>query len=289
MLKTNLFCLIILLCIVIISGCGIDERLQASMDAFDIAVEAYEKGDYEEAVEQLYLVIERDPNYETAVEIFADIYWSLINEIEEHYNNGEYDEAQEVLNMLENMGMLEDEESFSTAIEWNSKVTAEETSKYYISGMEHYEKERYQEALKDMEKVLESSQYYEDAQVIIKEISPIIKQINEQEFKKDCDTYEYRVLNKDALTLKGEKIEQKGRVLQIIEDSYTASIRLAVAQTSRGWSSSDIVYVVYYGSTTIYEDDIITVYGTIDGFHTYTSVAGHQITLPKIIAHYYEK
>ena len=51
---------------------------------------------------------------------------------------------------------------------------------------------------------------------------------------------------------------------------------------------SDTIYVVYYGSESFIEDDMVSMWGTMDGTQTYTSVLGSQITIPKFEAKYME-
>lgn len=53
---------------------------------------------------------------------------------------------------------------------------------------------------------------------------------------------------------------------------------------SYGYDFNDVVYVTYQGTTTFIEEDVITIYGTVQGSHTYESTAGHTITIPLIEA-----
>ncbi len=121
------------------------------------------------------------------------------------------------------------------------------------------------------------------------EVDKLIAKEFEKEFRDSCREYEYRVLDKDAEILKGERIVLKGQVVQIMESSGIATMRLSVTKQGQRWSLTDIVYVTHLGETSIYTDDVITVYGTIEGFHAYTSVAGYNITLPLIWSFYYDK
>jgi hypothetical protein len=78
----------------------------------------------------------------------------------------------------------------------------------------------------------------------------------------------------------GEFVKYEGQILQIMEDSTSTEIRLAVTKDSNGYDYDDVIYITYVGATPFVEDDEVTVYGIVKGSHTYESQAGHQITLP---------
>ncbi|QUW21293.1 hypothetical protein JSQ81_16000 [Sporosarcina sp. Marseille-Q4063] len=86
----------------------------------------------------------------------------------------------------------------------------------------------------------------------------------------------------------GEFIKYRGEVLQIMEDETSTVIRLGVTKKSYGYSSNDVVYVTYTGTTPFVKEDIVTVYGPVKGSHTYESQAGYQITLPLVEAEFIE-
>lgn len=98
------------------------------------------------------------------------------------------------------------------------------------------------------------------------------KDIRFAELKKNPDKYFF------------EFVRYQGEILQIMEDETSTVIRLAVTKESYGYNFNDVVYITYTGTTPFVDEDIITVYGTIIGSHTYESQAGHQITLPHLEA-----
>lgn len=95
---------------------------------------------------------------------------------------------------------------------------------------------------------------------------------------------DYKQLEKNPNKYTGQFIKYQGQILQIMEDASSSVIRLAVTKDSYGYDYNDVVYVTYAGTTPFVEEDIVTVYGTVQGSHTYESQAGHQITLPHIEA-----
>lgn len=57
------------------------------------------------------------------------------------------------------------------------------------------------------------------------------------------------------------------------------------------YSYDDTVYVTYTtkdSDSRVLEDDIITMYGELDGIETYTSVLGSNVSIPKFNAKYVE-
>jgi hypothetical protein len=102
--------------------------------------------------------------------------------------------------------------------------------------------------------------------------------------KADAKQIRFAELDKNPDKYYGEFVKYQGQVLQIIEDSTSTEIRLAVTKDSYGYDYDDIVYITYAGTTPFVRDDLITVYGTLNGSHTYESEAGHHITLPLIVA-----
>lgn len=97
-------------------------------------------------------------------------------------------------------------------------------------------------------------------------------------------TISFAELNKNPDRYAGESYNFTGQIVQIMENSDSTVIRLSVTKQSYGWSISDIIYVEYDGLTDFVDGDVVTVYGDIYGSHTYTSRAGHIISLPAVIA-----
>ena len=111
-------------------------------------------------------------------------------------------------------------------------------------------------------------------------------------FKASCQAYSYDEISRNPDNYKGKPAVFRGKVAQVVESSYSSSIdlRVDVTEGSYGWWD-DTIYVSYTlpeGSSRILEDDIITIYGTLDGLYSYTAVLGNTITLPKLDAKYIE-
>ena len=111
-------------------------------------------------------------------------------------------------------------------------------------------------------------------------------------FKASCQPYSYEEVSRNPDNYKGLPVVFRGKVVQVLESSYSSSIELRVNVTEGeyGWWD-DTIYVIYSlpsGSARILDDDIITIYGTLDGLKSYTAVLGNKITLPKVNAKYIE-
>ena len=111
-------------------------------------------------------------------------------------------------------------------------------------------------------------------------------------FKGSCQGYSYDEISRNPDNYKGKPAVFRGKVAQVLESSYSSSIdlRVNVTEGSYGWWE-DTIYVSYTlpeGSSRILEDDIITIYGTLNGLYSYTAVLGNTITLPKLDAKYIE-
>ncbi|MBM7095742.1 hypothetical protein JSY36_08250 [Bacillus sp. H-16] len=108
------------------------------------------------------------------------------------------------------------------------------------------------------------------------------------EYKSSAEKIRFAELDKNTSPYEGTVTVFKGEIMQVMEDDQFGIIRLAVTEKSFGYSSSDVIYVTYDFPTPFVKDDIVTVYGSVEGSHTYESTAGYNITLPHIKAMFIE-
>jgi hypothetical protein len=121
-------------------------------------------------------------------------------------------------------------------------------------------------------------------------------------FMSACHSVSYPVLNKDAGSMKGRKLVIHGQVFQIQDagsgqfwdgypDGITPRTTMLVSVTDEGYGMwTDNVDVAFDGALKkVYENNIVTVYGTCVGQFSYTSVAGYDETVPLIHAKYVTK
>lgn len=107
-----------------------------------------------------------------------------------------------------------------------------------------------------------------------------------EEEKRGYDTgITYDNLARDPDKYKGKKVKFTGKVLQVTELTNEIQIRLATKSDAWGGYYEDVVYLYFESSlvsSRILEDDIITIYGTAQGLHSYTTVLGANVTLPLV-------
>lgn len=79
------------------------------------------------------------------------------------------------------------------------------------------------------------------------------------------------------------QVQEKGCFIFCDETDQGYTLRIAVTRGSYGlWD--DAIWVDYPGTQRFLEDDIVTVWGVVEGLQKYTAVLGNQITIPKIRA-----
>lgn len=109
----------------------------------------------------------------------------------------------------------------------------------------------------------------------------------ETTYKEDCKKYTYDQIARDPDDYKGKMGKFTGEVIQVLEDGNRVHMRIDITKTR--WGYIDTIYVVYTkkaGESRILEDDIVTIWGKLDGTYTYESIFGQEITLPLFWAEY---
>lgn len=108
------------------------------------------------------------------------------------------------------------------------------------------------------------------------------------DFKASCGTYSYKEIARNPDGYKGKPAKFTGEVIQTIDDFGGIALRVNVTKGEYGFWS-DTIYVTFANqdsSSRILEDDIVTMYGTLEGLETYTSTLGSSITIPAFDAQY---
>lgn len=115
----------------------------------------------------------------------------------------------------------------------------------------------------------------------------------EQAYKDSCKSYSYEEISRNPSKYEGEKAYFRGEIIQVIEQKVLTSTAyvLRVNVTRGAYTWKDTVYVTYYQSSgsdqgRLLEDDIITMYGTLEGTKTYETVLGASVTIPQFSAEY---
>lgn len=116
-----------------------------------------------------------------------------------------------------------------------------------------------------------------------------------EEYKKDCQTYTYEEIARNPSDYEGKKAKFEGQVIQVLESGNDITLRIDITKEANefaegGYLWSDTIYVEYTrkasNESRILEDDIITVYGTMNGTKSYTTIVGSETTIPFLQAEY---
>lgn len=113
----------------------------------------------------------------------------------------------------------------------------------------------------------------------------------EAKYKEACKSYKYDEIARNPGKYKGEKAKFTGKVIQVMQSGYGSSIyyTLRVGIKSGYSYYNDVIYVTYTASESdarILEDDIITMYGELNGEKTYETTMGASVTIPYFLAEY---
>lgn len=113
------------------------------------------------------------------------------------------------------------------------------------------------------------------------------------DYKKDCATYSYKDVLRNPSDYNGKQAYWFGEIVQVVDKSaYSSTFRIDVTcekySYSKGYYCDDTIYVTYYGDQSFIEDDMVKMWGTMEGTQTYTTVLGTSVTIPKFSAKYME-
>lgn len=112
--------------------------------------------------------------------------------------------------------------------------------------------------------------------------------IEEKVFVKSCVSYSYKDVLRSPSDYSGKPAYWFGVITQKVS-SYQYRIGVDCTRnrfSESGYVCSNHIYATYYGDTSLIEDDVVKVYGSMTGSTTYTSIFGASITIPSISAKY---
>lgn len=112
----------------------------------------------------------------------------------------------------------------------------------------------------------------------------------EEEYINKCNNFTYKEIARNPNNYKGKRAKFTGEVIQV-QEGYNNNVVLRVNITKGKYGMwEDTIWVDYKytnsNESKILEDDIINIYGEIQGQKSYTSILGSQVTLPQINAKY---
>lgn len=121
----------------------------------------------------------------------------------------------------------------------------------------------------------------------IKEIENKIKENEISEYKKECKNLSYKNVLRNPENYLYEKAYWFGVIYQDVGyGNYRVGIDCTKYKYSSGYSCDNTIYVTYYGDEKFIEDDVVKMWGYMNGTKTYTTVLGASMTIPKFVAEY---
>ena len=109
----------------------------------------------------------------------------------------------------------------------------------------------------------------------------------EEAYKDECESYSYEEIARDPDDYKGDKAKFTGKVVQVMQEGNTYTLRVNITKTRWGYDDTILVYYeAQEGASRILEDDIVTMYGMLGGTYTYKTVMGNSLTVPLLYAKY---
>lgn len=113
-------------------------------------------------------------------------------------------------------------------------------------------------------------------------------ELSEEDYKASCEEYTYEEISRNPDQYKEKLAKFKGQVIQVVESGNDLQLRVNVTADEYGFYS-DTIYVTYSkgeSESRILENDIVEVYGVLDGLYTYKSIMNSTVTLPIIHARF---
>ena len=114
------------------------------------------------------------------------------------------------------------------------------------------------------------------------------KPADEDAYKQSCMQYDYREISRYPSDYEGEDAYFRGYVRQVLEDGNDVQLLVDVTENDYGWDDSIIVWYTRQSAdeARILEEDIVELWGELEGLYTYESLIGESITVPCMTAKY---
>lgn len=260
------------------------DNLHHSKEAFTSGKKYYEEENWESAKNMLEDVTVEDTYYEQA-QSMLEVCNNKVSLI--HYENGiRFQEEKDWKSAISEYEKVESHtpDEYAKANE-NMEICIENVRiETYTELQQLYSAKKYDEGLEFIDSL---PGYLEDDEEIANYKEKFEEGKTEEERIREANKYNtgitYNQLARDPDIYEGEYVKFRGKVLQIMTADYMTVYRIG---TSGYGYYDNVIYAVHYFSNNsknrILEDDIVTVKGVSDGLHTYETVLGSSITIPKI-------
>ena len=111
--------------------------------------------------------------------------------------------------------------------------------------------------------------------------------IEEKIFKNSCKSYSYKDVLRNPSEYREERAYWFGVITQKVSDTqYRVGVDCTKYHYIDGYSCKNTIYMYYYGDINLIEDDVVKLWGMMNGTKTYTTVLGSSLTIPAFTAKY---
>ena len=99
-----------------------------------------------------------------------------------------------------------------------------------------------------------------------------------------CTEVDYDTLAHNVNNMKGQRVKITGKIFQVVDNAFSKAYMFDMRNPYdlNNMNFMQHVYVSASKNSNLIENDQITIYGTVEGTQTYTTVLGAQRTVPKV-------
>lgn len=129
--------------------------------------------------------------------------------------------------------------------------------------------------------------YKTEWQNTITKIEDKMKEKEISDYKNSCKNLNYKNVLRNPDDYKYTKAYWFGKVVQVVGSGfYRISVDCKKYQYISGYSCSNTLYVYYSGAKNLIEDDMVKMWGYMNGNKTYTTIWDSTVTIPYFVAEY---
>lgn len=129
--------------------------------------------------------------------------------------------------------------------------------------------------------------YKTEWQNTITKIEDKMKEKEISDYKNSCKNLNYKNVLRNPDDYKYTKAYWFGEVVQVVGSGfYRISVDCKKYQYISGYSCSNTLYVYYSGAENLIEDDMVKMWGYMNGNKTYTTIWDSTVTIPYFVAEY---
>ena len=122
---------------------------------------------------------------------------------------------------------------------------------------------------------------------------PMTEEQKLEKLKKICKSYTFKEISRNPESYKGKYAYYKGEVEQVVSDETEDEYGVYRINITYDDYWTDAIMVVFEGKLSdgsrLIEEDVVKMYGKLDGTYTYESIFGETITVPLFRAYYIER